>query len=381
MLFHSSLRKELARSFGATLIVLVTVVMTITLIRTLGQASRGSFNPSDVMMVMGYNVLTFLPNILTMSLFIATVSTLSRLYSDSEMVIWFSSGVGLSSLLRPLLHFAWPILLAVAALALLVLPWANRHIEDMKAQYESRGDLERVQPGQFQESAGGSRVFFVEKNLLSQNTASNVFVATTENGKETVTSARRGRTELIGNDRFLILENGQRLESIIGKTDLRISEFAKYSIRVAQDPLGTKVEIPLNTRSTLYLIQHPDQFNWGEITWRIGFVLAALNLMVLALAATRINPRVGRSGNLFFSLLIFQVYLNLLTLGQNWISAAQIGFIAFNLLLHGGALAIGLLWLAKRHFNWDLRLSSRSRPAAAASLYRKLLPRQGRPTP
>jgi len=370
MLFDSSLRKELARSFGATLIVLVTVVMTITLIRTLGQASRGSFNPSDVMMVMGYNVLTFLPNILTMSLFIATVSTLSRLYTDSEMVIWFSSGVGLSSLLRPLLRFAWPILLAVATLALFVLPWANRQIEDMKAQYESRGDLDRVQPGQFQESAGGNRVFFIEKNLLSQNTASNVFVATTENGKETVTSARRGRTELIGNDRFLILENGQRLENSIGKTDLRISEFAKYSILVAQDPLGTNVDVPLNTRPTLELIRNPTPYNWGEIAWRIGFVLAALNLMVMALAATRVNPRVGRSGNLFFSLLLFQVYLNLLTLGQNWIAAGQIGFAAFNLLLHGGALAVSLLWLVKRHLNWDWRLN-----------FRKILPRQGKPTP
>ena len=37
MLFHSSVRKELARSFGATLVVLVTIVMTMTLIRTLGR--------------------------------------------------------------------------------------------------------------------------------------------------------------------------------------------------------------------------------------------------------------------------------------------------------------------------------------------------------
>ena len=368
MLFDSSIRKELARSFGATLIVLVTVVMTITLIRTLGQASRGSFNPSDVMLVMGYNVLTFLPNILTMSLFISTVSTLARLYSDSEMVIWFSSGVGLSRLLRPLLRFAWPILLAVATLALFVLPWANRQIEDMKAQFESRGDLDRVQPGQFQESAGGTRVFFVEKDLLSQNTASNVFVASTENGKETVTSARRGRTELIGNNRFLVLENGQRLESVVGTSDIRLSEFVRYSILVGQDPLGAKMDAPLNTRSTLDLIREPSPYNWGEIAWRIGFVLAALNLMVVALAATRINPRVGRSGNLFFSLLIFQVYLNLLTLGQNWIAAGQIGFAAFNLLLHGGALALSLLWLAKRHLNWDWR-----------PRYMKRLPVQGNP--
>ena len=102
MLFHSSLRRELSRSFGATLIVLVTVVMTMILIRTLGQASRGSFNPSDVTLVMGYTVLAYLPTLLTMSLFIAIIASLSRMYRDSEMVIWLCSGKGLASLLRPL---------------------------------------------------------------------------------------------------------------------------------------------------------------------------------------------------------------------------------------------------------------------------------------
>ncbi len=368
MLFDSSIRKELARSFGATLIILVTVVMTMTLIRTLGMASRGSFNPSDVMLVMGYTVLTFLPNIMTMGLFVATVMTLSRLYTDSEMVIWFSSGMGLFSLLRPLLRFAWPILLAIATLAMFALPWANQQIETLRAQYESRGDLERVQPGQFQESAGGSRVFFVEKSLLNEYSARNVFVATTENGKETVTSARSGHTELIGNDRFLVLENGQRLESTIGKNDVKIGEFERYKIRVAQDPLGNRLDVPLGNRSMLELVLNPNPAYLGEISMRIGFVLAALNLSVLALAATRVNPRVGRSGNLMFSLLLFQVYLNLLSLGQTWIATGKIGFLAYNVLLHGGMLAAGLLWLAKRQFNWGwgLRVPALARRRAPA---------------
>ena len=355
MLFHSSLRKELARSFGATLIVLVTVVMTITLIRTLGQASRGSFNPSDVMLVMGYNVLTFLPNILTMGLFIATVSTLSRLYADSEMVIWFSSGLGIVSFLRPLIRFAWPILLAVALLSLLVLPWANQQIEGMKSQYENRGDLDRVQPGQFQESAGGTRVFFVEKNLLNQSIATNVFIATTENGKETITSAHRGHTEVIRNERFLVLENGQRLENTLGKSDLKLSEFSTYRLRVGQDALGSSLEIPLNTRSTLDLLRDASPISLGEIAWRVGFVMAAFNLLIVALAATRVNPRVGRTGNLVFSLLLFQVYLNFLTLGQNWIASQAVSFLTFNALLHGGAFLLALLWLAKVHHNWSWR--------------------------
>lgn len=357
MLFDSSLRKELARSFGATLIVLVTVVMTMTLIRTLGLASRGSFNPSDVMLVMGYTVLTFLPNIINLGLFIAVVMTLSRLYADSEMVIWFSSGQGLANLLKPLLRFAWPILLAIAVLALFVRPWAKEQIDGMRAYYENRGDLERVQPGQFQESAGGKRVFFVEKSPQPDDlSARNVFVATTEKGKETVTSARSGHTDLIGSDRFLILEDGYRLESTVGQDDIKVSEFERYSMLIAQDPFIRSLNTSLNSRPTLELVRRPTPENQGELTMRIGFAMASLNLLVLALAATRINPRVSRTGNLIFSLLLFQVYQNLLILGQNWISHGKADFLVFNFLLHGLMLGAGLLWLAKRHNNWHWTL-------------------------
>ena len=87
MVFDSSLRKELARSFGATLVVLITVVMTVMLIRTLGQASIGRVNPSEVLLIMGLTVLGHLPTILTLSLFVAITATLTRMYASSEMVI------------------------------------------------------------------------------------------------------------------------------------------------------------------------------------------------------------------------------------------------------------------------------------------------------
>ena len=120
MLFDSSLRKELGRSFGATLVVLVTIVMTVMLIRTLGQASVGRVNPSEVMLVMGFTVLGHLPTILTLSLFVAITATLTRMYAASEMVVWFASGQGLFTFLKPILRFAWPVLLAVAVLAIVV---------------------------------------------------------------------------------------------------------------------------------------------------------------------------------------------------------------------------------------------------------------------
>ena len=233
MLFDSSIRKELGRAFSATLVVLVTVVMTVLLIRTLGQASAGRVNPSEVMLVMGYTVLGHLATILTLSLFVAITATLTRMYAASEMVVWFASGQGLAAFLRPVLRFAWPVLLVVAVLALAVWPWANHQIRELRDRYQARGDIERVTPGRFIESAGGQRVFFIDKDRADAETGHNIFIATNEHGKETVTTAQRGRLEVIKGERFVVLDHGHRLELDSATGQTRVSEFAEYGNRIS----------------------------------------------------------------------------------------------------------------------------------------------------
>jgi lipopolysaccharide export system permease protein len=365
MLFHSSIRKELARTFGATLVVLITIVMTIMLIRTLGQATLGSVNPQDVIMVMGYTVLGQLATILTLSLFIAIVSTLSRMYRDSEMVIWFASGRGLSGFLGPLFRFAWPILLVIAGLALVVWPWSNQQTRDMRERYEKRGDLERIAPGQFQESADGSRVFFIDKDSPDGKSGRNVFISSSERGKDAVTSARTGRIDDVGEDRFLLLASGQRLESSSLNPELKISKFDEYGTRIASDLLGTQEAAPVRNRPTFDLLTQPTQPNLGELAWRVGLALAALNLVLIAVAVASVNPRAGRSGNLVFALFAFVVYYNLLNVGQSWITNGRAPFGAFMLCLHGGVLVLGLMWLTKRHNNFDFSAARRQRKSNA----------------
>ncbi|MBK9440684.1 MAG: LPS export ABC transporter permease LptF [Comamonadaceae bacterium] len=353
MLFHSSLRKELSRSFGATLIVLVTVVMTMTLIRTLGQAARGNFNPSDVTQVMGYTVLAYMPTLIAMSLFIAIIATLSRMYRDSEMVIWLCSGVGLASVLAPLMRFSWPIFGVVATLSLLVLPWSNERIDELKNQYERRSDIERIEPGQFQESANGNRVFFVEKNMTAKQSGSNVFIATTENGKQTMTSARSGRIDTLPQGQFLMLSNGQRLESVIGTTDLKISEFEIYGAQVSTDVSSANPSAQVNTLTTMTLLENITAANLAELSWRLGLILATINFVIIGVAASSVNPRVNKSVDLVFSLFTFVIYYNLLTLGQNWIASGKLSFATHMLALHGGVFLMAVLWLAKGHGNWN----------------------------
>jgi lipopolysaccharide export system permease protein len=116
------------------------------------------------------------------------------------------------------------------------------------------------------------------------------------------------------------------------------------------------------------LIQQPSPIYRGELAWRIGLVIAALNLVVIALAITSANHRVGRGGNLALALFIFIVYYNFINLGQSWISSGKVQFLPFLIALHGGVFCAALTWLTIRHNNWTwrhmLRLSPQSETRA-----------------
>ncbi len=349
----------MARAFGATVVVLATIVMTMLLIRTLGLATRGSVDPAEVLMVLGYTVLGHAPTILTLSLFISIVATLSRMYRDSEMTIWFSTGQGLGSFVGPLLRFVWPILLVITVLAIFAWPWSHQQSQVLRDRFEQRGDLERVTPGQFQESAGGSRVFFVDKDSVGGKTAGEVFIAATERGKQTITSARKGRIDTVGADQFLMLSAGQRLETEIGQPGLKMSEFEQYGVLVNDKAQDVERALQPQALSTSTLIAGRTPAFLGELSWRLGLALAALNFVLMGLAVSSVNPRIGRNGNLLFSLFTFILYYNLVNLGSSRIASGTSDFWRFLLALHGGAFFATALLLIKLHFNWTLASSLR----------------------
>jgi lipopolysaccharide export system permease protein len=350
MIFRQSLQRELSRSFTATLVVLITIVMTMMLIRTLGLASKGSVNPQEVFLVMAYSVMGHIPTILTLSLFIALVSTLARMMQDSEMVIWLSSGQSLFQFLRPLFVFSAPMFITIAVMALLVWPWSNSQMQNLRERFESRGDLERVAPGQFQESSSGKRVFYIDKESASPSSNSkSVFIADFSNGHERITSARNGRLETIRGKKYLVLDNGQSIDFDTVRGDMKLVEFSQMGTRI-DDDLALMQEGQPKARTSLELIQNPTNENLGELAWRLGLALAAINFVVLALALSNTNPRTGRNGHMLFALLAFVVYYNFINVSQSWIASGSTSFFATMLVLHGGAFLIGMARLVRRNY-------------------------------
>lgn len=369
MLFHSSLRKDLGRNFWSSLVVLVSILITITLIRTLGQASRGRVNPSEVLQVMGFSVVSQLTTIVALSLFIAVVATLSRMYKDSEMVIWFSSGQGLGQFVRPLLGFAWPLLLVVFFLALWAWPWSNQQIHELSQRFEKRNDFERIAPGQFQESAGGQRVFFIDKDSPDNRIGRHVFISSLDGQLESITTAQSGRIDIVDKDRFLMLDKGQQWLTNHETGETRLTQFEQYELLIDDNVKLSLAGLSARHASTWLLLKSPTQENLGELSWRLGLGLASCNLLLLALAISTVNPRAGRSYHLALALFVFVAYFNMLNVGQSWISSGRVGFGPFMLALHGGFFLLAWAWLAVRHFNgaWPvlrgLRFSDRGSAA------------------
>jgi lipopolysaccharide export system permease protein len=342
MLFDSSLRKDLSRAFGGTLVVILTIVLTMMLIRTLGQAAGGVIAPQDVVLLLGYVALGHLPTMLTLSLFVAVVICLGRMYRDSEMAIWFASGVPLARFVRPVLRTGWPVLLVVALLVLFVWPWGNRQSADLRDRYEQRSDLSRVAPGVFQTSRDGKRVFFVERESPESLNARNVFILSNDGTRESVTSARGGHLENVDGERWLVLERGQRNELDSADGDKLLSNFDTYRVLAGERALKRATSQPPKAMRTVELLRDPTPRHQGEIAWRLGMLFGAGNLVLIGVGLAATNPRRASNWNLLLALLGFVVYFNLINLSQAWVAGGRLGLGSALLLLHGGALACAL---------------------------------------
>ena len=354
-LFQKSIQKDLLRNFGGATVILFTIVMTIMLIRILGQASKGKVDPSEVILLIGLNGIGNAGPILTLSLFVSVVYTFSRMYLDSEMVIWFSSGVSLTKFLKPLFYFSWPIVLTIAILALFAWPWSNEQTQYLKDNFEKRSDIERVSPGQFQESKSKQMVFFIEKKQKSDDEASSVFISNIDAHLETITTAKAGSIEWLNKDKFLALSQGQQTVIDHQTGEVRSTEFNQFKYWL--DPTSRQVLSGMQSQmlGTAELFKCKDRINQGELFWRIGLFIAAINLALLAVQIASVNPRIGRSYSLGMALLCFVGYYNMLTIGKRLIADGTVTFGGMMLIVHGTSTLIVLIWYLHTEFNLHWR--------------------------
>jgi lipopolysaccharide export system permease protein len=317
MIFQRALHRELISTAGAVFTTLFTITITVMLIRILGQAAGGKVASQDVIALIGFAALNYLPIILSLTGFISVLLAVTRSYQDSEMVVWFASGLSLAKWIKPVLTFGLPIVVLTGVLSFMVTPWANQQSAEFRQRFEKREDVAKISPGRFQESSSADRVFFVEGISSDATNVQNVFVSTSKNGRTSVVVAKEGTVEVDRQgDRFLVLKNGRRYDGSPTQPDFRLMEFERYGVLVSRQSQAVLGDTSARALSTRALLKDRNSFNMGELLWRTALPLMSLLLMLLAIPLSFVNPRGGRSANLMIALFLFVVYSNMVSVFQ-----------------------------------------------------------------
>src|SRR2546427_7225490 len=147
MIFRRALLREFGNLALAVFATLFAITLTTQLIRLLGQAAIGKVLSEGVAALLAFSALNYLPVLLSLTLFITVLMTLSRSYRESEMVIWFGSGLSLLAWIRPVLLFAAPLVALVAVPFPFPSPLAIGQGVGDRPQTKLHGDGARLAPG------------------------------------------------------------------------------------------------------------------------------------------------------------------------------------------------------------------------------------------
>jgi lipopolysaccharide export system permease protein len=185
--------------------------------------------------------------------FAATLYTLNKLNSDSELIVMSASGVPPGRLLKPFALMAVISAALVAVMTLQVMPASFRELRDMITQIRSDFIANVVKEGQFTSLDQGITFHYRERSgaaLLGI-----FFLDSREPGKSSVYIAERGQTLDIEGKPFLVLEKGSIQRQSAKAEDNSIVTFDRYGVDLSsfgQD--GADVILKPRERTTQALL-------------------------------------------------------------------------------------------------------------------------------
>ncbi len=317
--------REIASSWLGVTMVLLLILLTNQFARVLGDVAKGKLPKNAAFDVIGLSAVQYLTILVPIGLFLATMLALGRLYRDSEMPAMMACRVGPSGIYRPLTWLMLPLVIAVAWLSVYGGPWALTTVDRIGAEARREADLASIEPGQFT-TFGPDRAVVYGNAVNADGSMEKVFMQRrVANGEVEVVISELGemRESDDPNVRLLVLHNGRRYEGIPGTSEFRVIEFAEHGVPYRLPSLESPEQRP-RVMPFMDLLRSDDLEHIAEIQWRISVPLATVILAILAVPLSRSQPRAGRYGRLAVGLLVFIIYLNMMSAAKAWIEQSKI---------------------------------------------------------
>ena len=338
--------REIAWTWLGVTVVLLLILLTNQFARILGDVAKGRLPKEAAFDVIGLSAAQYMTIIIPIGLFLATMIALGRLYRDSEMPAMMACRVGPSGIYRPLTWLLVPLAGVVAWLSIDLGPRALQAVDRIGAEARRAADLASIEPGRFTEVGPDNAVVYGER-VRRDGLMENVFLQRRiADGVVEVVVARSG--EQVESDdpdvRYLVLRDGRRYEGIPGTSQFRVVEFAEHGIPYRLPSLDPADPTP-RAMSFGRLWREDGLEHVAELHWRIGIPLATVILAILAVPLSRTQPRAGRYGRIAIGLLVFIIYLNMLSAARAWIEQGVTPPILGLWWVHGSMLVLAAMLL------------------------------------
>lgn len=342
MIIFRYISREVLLNMSAVSGILLLIIMSGRFIRYLTNAAAGKYSVDTVFLFLWYRLPGFLELILPLGLFLGILLAYGRLYLESEMAVLKATGMSQRRLSLYTLGPAAVVAVLVGVMSLWLAPAGVQKTEAVFQQSQQNA-LDSVVPGRFQKQPDGIRSTYVEK-LSDERQMQGIFVSETQPGKSLAVVAADSGRQIIDPDtgaRYLVLENGFRYEGQPGDAKYREIQFSEYGIRLPDNRDEPEVSgVDMAPTAELF---GGDAQETAQLHWRISLPVMCLIVALLAVPLSKTNPRQGRFAKLIPSILLYLVYLLLLTNTRSLVEDGKSPVIAMwgvHLLFFGFAMSL-----------------------------------------
>ncbi len=312
IIFRYLARSILANTLGVSA-VLMLVVVSSRFVKYLAEAATGKLEAGVLFAIIGFRLPGFFELVLPLAFFLSIMLAYGQLYVDSEMTVLRACGMSEKQLVGYTMVVAVLVAALVGWLSLSLSPSGYARVEQLLNAQKQRGEIESLIAGRFYTLRDGRGVTYAEE--INDGQMREVFLAQSgapEEGGQgmVVVLAKEGysqRSDATG-DRYLVLEDGRRIQGIPGEADFQITRFEEYGQRL-DSVKPWELSEDAEAIPTAQLWRSQDPADRALLQWRLSLPVMVLVVSLLAVPLSRTYPRQGRYAKILPAVLLYVFYL------------------------------------------------------------------------
>ena len=326
------IRRNLVTLFSAIIFIIGLIIFGNQFVLMVQESVERGIPIQELMPLVTFNMIRDVPLILSLSLFLATILTISQLYKNSEAVVMNS--LGLSN--KNFIVFIQPVVLlsfvVIFFLTIYAVPWAKQQKNIMEEETNNASEFSFITEGEFEIFKQGDIVFYASQSksldTAGEQNMEEIFIYAFDKENPVIVLASEA-TKYIDSESdsiYLRLKDGVRYQGIPSNENINILNFDLYDLEIVSGELKNSVAVytKIEGKSTLDLIKEGGRYANAELQWRLSQPITVLILSIIGVFLGKVSPRGGNGVNLLIGVIVFMLYYNGLLVAKSAIELGQI---------------------------------------------------------